>query len=125
MSTVALPPELLAAAQKLANALRRADPVDTYNQAQAAFDADPQANILLDLITLAQTNLRRSQSNGTVTQADVDKLRSLQGQAQSNAVIMEYLEAQQAANAYLSSVNLAISQLLGIDFAQMARPGCC
>ncbi len=125
MNTVALPPNVSNATRRLADALKRADPIEAYRDAQALFEADSQATALLEQLATAQTDLRAHQSDGSVTQADIDRARALQNQVQANAIIMNYLEAQQTADAYLVEVNLAISQLLGIDFASLARTCGC
>ncbi len=125
MDTVALPPNVSNATRRLADALKRADPIETYRDAQARLEADPQATTLLDQLAAAQADLRVRQSDGTVTQADIDYARALQSQVQANSTIMSYVEAQQGADTYLVEVNLAISQLLGIDFASLARTCSC
>ncbi len=125
MDTVALPPNVANATRRLADALKRADPIETYRDAQARLEADPQATTLLDQLAAAQADLRVRQSDGTVTQADIDRARALQSQVQANSTIMSYVEAQQGADTYLVEVNLAISQLLGIDFASLARTCGC
>jgi cell fate (sporulation/competence/biofilm development) regulator YlbF (YheA/YmcA/DUF963 family) len=61
-----------------------------------------------------------------VTQANVDQLRALQREVQSNDVIVDYATTQQSAVAYLREINQVISELIGTDFAALAkRPGCC
>ncbi len=125
MDTIALPPNVSNATRRLADALNRADPIETYRDAQARLEADPQATALLDQLAAAQADLRVRQSDGTVTQANIDHARALQSQVQANSTIMSYVEAQQAADTYLVEVNLTISQLLGIDFASLARTCGC
>lgn len=63
--------------------------------------------------------------NGNLTQADIERLRTLQNQAQANLTIMTYIQAQQNAIAYLPAVNMEISQLLGIDFAALSNRAVC
>jgi hypothetical protein len=56
----------------------------------------------------------------------VDQLRALQSVAQANRLIMDYVRTQQFAIDYLREVNRDVSELLGVDFASLARrPGCC
>ena len=80
---------------------------------------------MLDRLAKAQSDLRVRQAHNAVTQADVDQLRAIQRQVQSNRKIMDYARTQQAAVAYLPMVNQEISQLLGVDFAALAGPGSC
>lgn len=124
-NVVTLPPNILIATEQLAVALLHAGPVAAYRQAMARLDADPEALELLERFASAQADLRMRQARDAVTQADVDRLRTLQSQAQSNRKIMDYAETQQKAVAYLSTVNQEISQLLGLDFASLARPASC
>ncbi|HUV90970.1 MAG TPA: YlbF family regulator [Anaerolineae bacterium] len=123
--SMTLPADLLAAIEALVENLLRAEPIVHYHQAQARLEADQQAHSLLERLSAAQADLRKRQSRGMLTQADVDNLRMLQRDAQANPVIMDYAEAQQAALACLPVVNQEISQLLGIDFASLAGPGSC
>ena len=118
-------PDLLAATQALAENLLASEPFMLYQQAYARFDADPQARDLIQQLSRAQAELRRKQAQGGVTQADVAQLCILQSAAQSNQVIVEYASTQQAAIAYLREINQAISELIGTDFAALAKKSTC
>ena len=103
---VRLPPNLQEALEALAENLAQAEPLVLYRQAQTRLEAARQAR-------------------GAITQADIDQLRALQRQVQTNRTIMDSAGAQQAAIAYLPEVNQEISQLLGVDFAALAGPASC
>jgi len=120
-----LPPDLQEALEALAENLLHTEPIVLYHQAQTRLEADRHAYDLLKRLSAAQADLRTRQARDAVTQADVDQVRTLQRQAQSNRIIMDYAEAQQAANAYLPPVNQEISLLLGVDFATLARSTSC
>jgi len=125
-TVVQLPPDLQEALDALAENLAQSEPLVLYRQAQARLDADPQARTLLERLSAAQADLRARQGRGgTINQADIDNLRALQRQVQTDHTIMDYARAQQAAIAYLPEVNYEISQLLGVDFAALAGPGSC
>jgi cell fate (sporulation/competence/biofilm development) regulator YlbF (YheA/YmcA/DUF963 family) len=124
-STIVIPRALLTAAERLAEMLTREEPIAAFRQAKAEFDADPQAQQVLEQLASAQADFRVRQRDGSVTQADLDHLRDLQRQAGANQVIMLYADAQQLANDYLLGVNLEISQLIGVDFGALARPARC
>jgi cell fate (sporulation/competence/biofilm development) regulator YlbF (YheA/YmcA/DUF963 family) len=109
----------------LAEQLLHAEPIVLYHRAKARLDRDTEARELLTRFASAQADLRARQSRNAVTQADVDLMRALQREVQSNHIILEHAQAQQAAAAYLPEVNQEISQLLGIDFASLAGPGSC
>ncbi len=119
-------PDLVAATQVLAENLLASEPFANYQQASTRFNADPQARGLMEQLAQAQADLRRRQMSQSVTQADVDQLRALQREVQSNPVIIDYVVTQQAAVAYLREINQVISELIGTDFAALAkRSGCC
>ena len=97
-----------------------------YHQSQRHLNQDSQAQTLLNQLSQAQADLRKKQSESSLTREEVDSLRALQTQAQQNDVIKGYAEAQQAAVNFMREVNGEISQLLGIDFAGFTkRSGCC
>ncbi len=123
--TTNLPPAVQKALDVLVLSLLNAEPIKAYGHAQARLEADPEAQDIIERLSAAQADLRVSQSRNAVLPADVDKVRALQGKARSNRIIMEWAEAQQAANAYLPEVNQEISALLGVDFAAFARSNCC
>jgi cell fate (sporulation/competence/biofilm development) regulator YlbF (YheA/YmcA/DUF963 family) len=124
-SMIVIPAPLQAAAERLAEMLCREDPIAEYRQAVDALETDPHARQLLDQLAAAQADMRVHQKDNSVTQADLDHLRDLQQQVETNQIIMRYAQAQQLANIYLIGVNQEISQLIGVDFAALARSGCC
>jgi len=125
---VALSPQLLTATEALAVNLRQSEPFVLYHHARDLLEADAQAQALLRQLSEAQADVRArsGQARGEVTQHDVDQLRALQRMAQANRVIMDYVRTQQFALDYWREVNRDVSELLGVDFASLARrPGCC
>jgi cell fate (sporulation/competence/biofilm development) regulator YlbF (YheA/YmcA/DUF963 family) len=120
-----IPPGLLAATKALAETLLHSEPLLAYHQAKTHLERDAEASAFLERLSTAQNEFRVRQSNGSVTQADIDRLRVLQNEVQANKIIMLFVETQQAAIAYLPEVNKEISQLLGFDFTGMAGPASC
>jgi cell fate (sporulation/competence/biofilm development) regulator YlbF (YheA/YmcA/DUF963 family) len=118
-------PDLMAATQALAENLLASEPFALYQQAYARFDADPQARALIQRLSHAQAELRHKQAQGVVTQADVTQLRALHSEVQSNRVIVDYAATQQGAIAFLREINQAISELIGTDFAALAKKSTC
>jgi len=118
-------PDLMAATRALAENLLASEPFAVYQQAYARFDADPQARDLIQHLSQAQSELRRKQANGGVKPADVTELRALQSEVQSHPVIVNYVYTQQSAITYLREINQAISELIGTDFAALARKSTC
>jgi cell fate (sporulation/competence/biofilm development) regulator YlbF (YheA/YmcA/DUF963 family) len=125
MNANTLSPDLVAATHALADVLMQAEPLAAFHHAWQTLNDDTTATGLLDALTAAQADMRRSQMNGDATQAGVDHMRDLQRQVQTNALIMTYVRAQRDAAAYLPGVNMDISDLLGIDFAAFSNAATC
>ena len=120
-----LTPELQQATEALIENLLASEAFQAYHQAQQALKADSQAYGLLERLSRLQSESRRKQSVGAVTQADVEELGAVQRRARANSVIMNYAQSQQEAVNFLRQVNAEISQLLGVDFAALARQNTC
>ncbi len=119
-----LDPTVEIAAREFALKLRASSPIAAFWQAKARLEADEEAQGLLTELQQRQQALMLKQQNGSgITQAEIDALRRLQGEAQSNPVIMDYVKAQQQALAFVPEVNMEISQLLGFDFGGLAGAG--
>ena len=123
--TLNIPLDLYEATDSLIQNLLASGPLLAYHQSQARLESDPAAHGLLERLSALQSGLRRKQSNSTVTQAEVDELRAVQAQVQANATIMVYAQSQQEAVNFLREINQEISQLLGMDFASLARQSTC
>jgi len=123
---ISLSPELMAATESLAVNVRQSESFVLYHLAREALESDSEAQSLLRRLSEAQAKVRTSQAHGQVTPDDIEQLRALQGRAQRNRAIIDYARTQQAAVAHLREVNQEISELLGVDFASLARQaGCC
>lgn len=120
-----LPPELHQATDSLIENLLASEVFLAYHQALTTMNSDLQARALLEHLSALQAELRLKQSSNSVGQPDVDELRIVQEQVQSNAVIMAYATSQQGAVNFLREINQEISQLLGMDFAALAKQNTC
>ncbi len=123
--TIAFPFELNQAMENLIENLLASEAFLTYQQALAAMNSDSDAHSLLDLLSTLQTALRHKQSANSVTQTDIEELRTIQTQVQANPIIMAYAQSQQNAINFLREVNQEISQTLGVDFAALAKQNTC
>lgn len=124
-TTMNFPPELAEATDSLIQNLLASEPFLAYQQSQVQLDADPQARALLKQLGVLQAGLRRKQTNGGVTQAEITEMRTVQAQVQTNTAIMTYTLCQQDAVNFLREINQEISQLLAMDFASLARQRTC
>jgi cell fate (sporulation/competence/biofilm development) regulator YlbF (YheA/YmcA/DUF963 family) len=118
-------PDLMVATDQLAEAIKQSEPMRRYQQAQADLEADAQASTILEQLTAVQVELRQRQMNGRLTQADIQQARALQSEAQTNGLIMAFVQTQQQAMASLNEVNDEISQLLGLNFAALSQTNSC
>ena len=119
------PPELVQSTESLIQNLLATEPFQAYQQSQAAMNANSQAHGLLERLSTLQTEMRRKQGKGGVTQAEIEDLRAVQKQVQANEAILAYASSQETAVASLRELNQEISQLLGVDFAALAKQSTC
>lgn len=124
-TTKTLPAAVSDAADDLAAALRSSPPFVAFDAAEEALFADAPAAALLERFLAAQRDLRARQMDGTLTQADLSAARELERQLDDSVPVMDYIAAPQNALARLPEVNQAISELLGVNFAQLARRSSC
>lgn len=118
-------PELMTATQSLVDNLLAAEPIVANHQAYARFDAKVEARALLQRLSQVQAEIRRKQASGGVTQSDLGELRQLQAEAQAQDEIVAYVQTQQSAIGYLREINQTISELIGTDFAALAKKSTC
>ena len=117
-------PTVERAAREFAHTLRASPHIAAFWEAKVRLDAEEEAQDLLVELQQRQQTLMFKQQNGSgITQEEIDALRRLQGEAQRNATIVAYVQAQQQAQAFLPEVNMQISQLLGFDFGALASAG--
>jgi cell fate (sporulation/competence/biofilm development) regulator YlbF (YheA/YmcA/DUF963 family) len=120
-----IPPELNVATDELIRNLVSSKPLADYARAREQMHSDPQAHALLERLSGLQTDIRRKQAGGAVTQEDLKNLRAAQADVQSNGAIIAYAVSQQEAVSFLREINREISELLGMDFASLARQRTC
>ena len=119
------PPELYVATDNLIQNLLASEPFLAYQKFRVQYKSDSQAHGLIERLSALQAELRRQQTNGSVTQADIDELRAVQAQVQANATLIAHASTQQEAVNFLREINQEISQLLGVDFAILAKQSTC
>ncbi len=118
--------DLWEATANLAGALAQSEPVLRCKAAEKALNSDRHAaELLVDLSDLQQ-KMRTQPVSNPVSRDDVTRLRALQSEVGGDQTIQDYLLAQELAVVMLRDVNLEVSNLLGVDFASLARrSGCC
>jgi cell fate (sporulation/competence/biofilm development) regulator YlbF (YheA/YmcA/DUF963 family) len=114
------------AADALIDNLLASEAFVRYHQASINYNMDARAQVLLHELSQMQAALRKKQAESRLSKDEIDALRALQGQAQDKEVIKGYAQAQQEAVDFLREINGEISQMLGVDFASLAKhTGCC
>jgi len=104
------------------NVLEQNDLVRSFLSAQDAFEKDQEVAELRSRYTEKLQTLQSKQLDGTLTQADVSALRSIQDLLNTHATTVSFIEARASLLETLTGCNAAISDLLGFDFAATAAP---
>ena len=120
-----LQPKMTEAVLNLGKNLIAAEPYVRYQKAEKVLNADDTARGLLNNLVQTQAWVRKAQTNGTITAEDLQTLSDLQRQVQENPIITDYTTCQQEMIKFLQQINGEISQLLGINFALIARRSSC
>lgn len=118
---------MLEATSNLAENLAQSEPFLRFKAAESRLNADHEAMRLMTELSEIQQKVRTQQYSSGISEGDIKRLRALQSAVGANETIQDYGLAQELAVAFLREVNQEISQLLGIDFASLARrsSGCC
>lgn len=122
---IKIPTHLDEALEVLAENLLASESFVQYQAAAVQYERDADAMALIEALSQKQSYVRANQANGNLTQQDVDALRSLQEQVYGHPVMVNYFTKQQEAVAFLREINQEINELLGMDFAQLARRSTC
>ncbi len=120
-----LQPEISEAALKLGNYLISSEPYVRYARAEQSMDKDDEVRSLMPRLAEAQERVRKAQVNGTINTDDLQALSELRLQVKAIPVIKDYNASQQELAKFLQEINTEISQLLGINFALIARHSSC
>jgi cell fate (sporulation/competence/biofilm development) regulator YlbF (YheA/YmcA/DUF963 family) len=87
-----------------------------FREAARQFETDPEVQSLLETLQRFQ----QAQQAGLDLSNSLQDIRDLQLQIRNHPVVQEFLSARDEAGALLQETNVAISQPLGLDFAQTA-----
>ena len=120
-----IPEKLELALNNLAEKIKFSEPVNAYQIALDQFTQDAEAHKIMEDLSAFQKEIRQKQSTNQILPTDLEKLRSLQTKAQSNKVITTYAHSQEEAIGQLREINAEISNLLGLDFASLAKKSNC
>jgi cell fate (sporulation/competence/biofilm development) regulator YlbF (YheA/YmcA/DUF963 family) len=118
--------ELQNTADAFVAALETDETVSIYREAKRRFDDDEKLQQLRATYSEQLPGLQEKQAAGTLTQEDINGLRSLQQEVNEHPATVEMLRAQESATEVLQECNTVISEILGFDFsATAASAGAC
>lgn len=120
-----LEPKMTEAALNLGKTLTSAKEYVSYQRAKQVLNEDVSARNLMSDLAKAEVGVRRAAGNGTITPEDLQTLSDLQTQLQTNPVITDFTTSKQELTTFLQGINNEISQLLGINFALIAKHSSC
>lgn len=122
-----VPNMLLEATSQLAENLVQSELILRFQDASRKLQSDNEATALITEFSDLQKKLRVQQRSTQISEEDIKRLRELQIEIMTNETIQEKELAEQHAVAFLREVNQEISNMLGVDFASLARrtSGCC
>ena len=106
-------------ASEFAQLLRRSPKISSFINAQKKMNGDAEARAIIERFQAMQ-QLRRA---GPLRGQDYTEMAQVQQKLQRNPTIRDFVQTQQDAVDFLQSVNMTISQILGIDFGATAGAG--
>jgi len=110
------------AADEFVRVLAASPVVTAFQEAKAGMESDETLPALRDQYTRLVEQFQRKQFDGTLTQQDISKLRTLNNQVSTHPASIRFVESRDKALAMLSGCNQAMGTLLGFDFAANAAP---
>lgn len=122
-----VPNMLLEATSQLAENLVHSELFLRFQEATRKLQSDNEATVLLTEFSNLQQKLRVQQRSTQTSEKDIQRLRELRRAIMTNDIIQEKELAEKYFVAFLREVNQEISNMLGVDFASLARrsSGCC
>ncbi len=110
--------QVVASTRAFIEALKAVGSVRRFAEAKRRFDTDPEVQALMK--TLQQ--FQQAQLTGAALAVPLEEVRAAQKRIQEHPVVRELLMARDAVGSFLQETNVAISQVLGVNFGQTAGP---
>lgn len=114
--------EIEEAAANFAASVRQVAAVAAYMEAEEAFQTDEELRAQRERFNDLGQRFQSARANGMLTDALVAEVRREQARLQSHPLVVEYGKRRQEALAFLQATNARMSEILGVDFAAIARP---
>ncbi|MEX2444231.1 MAG: YlbF family regulator [Alkalispirochaeta sp.] len=114
--------ELMNAADTFTASVTSNETIRAFQRANRAFEEHQEIQDLRARFAELSQQLQQKQMDGTLTQAEISELRTIQKQVNTHEVTEELLQTQEAAQTLLGECNQVISKTLGFDFAATSAP---
>ncbi|NHN58673.1 MULTISPECIES: YlbF family regulator [Halorussus] len=111
-------------AGELGEAIAETPEYRRFEETKAAVEQDDEAQEKVKEFEQLRQEFMLARQTGEATQEDVQKVRQAQQELHSMPVMEEYLQAQEALETKMETINKAISDPLAVDFGDQAS-GCC
>jgi cell fate (sporulation/competence/biofilm development) regulator YlbF (YheA/YmcA/DUF963 family) len=109
---------------ELGEAIAETPTYERFEEAKAAVEDDPDAQEGIAEVERLRDEFIAARETGDATQEHLIELQEAQNDLHGMPVMEDYLDAQQALQNQLESINRAISEPLAVDFGGEAG-GCC
>lgn len=120
-------PTILEGSKKFARAIGESPQFQQYEGTTQRMRNDREAQRLLSELQEAEQTLQMTQSWGGASDEDTKRFEHLRESVLSNPTLKAHFEAQDNLVQTLKELNVFISDKVGFDFANLAKPagGCC
>lgn len=96
-----------------------------YITALESYENDEEIKILTDKYYSLSAEFQKKQYDGTLTQEEINELRTIGKKIQNNPLNLNLAEKQNNIKSILQECNVNISNEISMDFAKLAAPSSC
>ncbi len=96
-----------------------------YITALDSYENDEEIKILTDKYYSLSAEFQKKQYDGTLTQEEINELRTIGKKIQNNPLNLNLAEKQNNIKSILQECNVNISNEISMDFAKLAAPSSC
>lgn len=120
-------PRILDASKRFARAIVESTQFQRFEEVSKRLRDDPSAQKLLSDFQQAQQMYQMMQSWGGASTQEAERMEQSKQQMLANPTLKKYFESQDEMVLTLKELNVHMTEMLGFDFAGLAKPagGCC
>jgi len=112
--------------RELVEALRAAPAIEQFRAAEARFRADTELGLIQAGLRLSHERLQKAQREKRHDPRLFQEVRDAQARLQRHPLVIEFVEARQAAQDLLRETNQEMAEVLGVDIGgSVGRAGGC